>query len=207
MILDRSEPKPYIVRFSRTRGCDPEQDKQISSLTMFFPHTRVWSHAGYFKCCYCYVFPAHAGVIPRKSDKLDLHHSFSRTRGGDPNRVVNPFFHFWFFPHTRVWSQASNLWTSWGVVFPAHVGVILCPGLCPSCRYCFSRTRGCDPMYHVLSEKQRTFFPHTRGIDFIKWDIRKISLLKTDKLEIGVFYYRKKACVNEDILQNKGEDK
>ena len=47
------------------------------------------------------VFPAHAGVILRLSlDRLELA-SFSRTRGGDPERAYLAGASAQFFPHTR----------------------------------------------------------------------------------------------------------
>ena len=52
---------------------------------------------------------------------------FSRTRGGDPRRVVDVL---------------KN-----ELVFPAHAGVILTRGRLMALGICFSRTRGGDPSW------------------------------------------------------------
>ena len=164
---------PSWCSFSRTRGGDPSESSLMSI-----------SHL---------VFPAHAGVIPKIGRLLTLLIRFSRTRGSDPSWLVRAMRATLFSPHTRGWSCGWLCACLSRTVFPAHAGVI------PSWRWIghhcshFSRTRGCDPIVNGQEMTAKVFFPHTRGIDYIKWDIRKISLLKTDKLEIGVFYYRKKA--------------
>ena len=93
-----------LLRFSRTRGCDPSACWRLMTYWTFFPHTRGWSWRsrplGHFEK----VFPAHAGVILSFLWLSYSFQSFSRTRGGDPR-----FCSYWiisnmFFPHTRGWS-------------------------------------------------------------------------------------------------------
>ena len=139
------------------------------------------------------VFPAHAGGILIVELQKHPYIGFSRTRGGDPKSNLIPPIRSKFFPHMRGWSRWEWLYRYSQYVFLAHARVIPIKFWLKQRRFDFSRTRGGDPVPRDYNAKDGLFFPHTRGIDYIKWDIRKISLLKTDKLEIGVFYYRKKA--------------
>ena len=79
---------------------------------------------------------------------LQVMNCFSRTRGGDPDTVMYQF---------------GGL-----SVFPAHAGVILDKPVSLQQDRCFSRTRGGDPKRALSDEINRKFFPHTRGIDYIK---------------------------------------
>lgn len=134
------------VGFSRTRGGDPEQDKQISSLAMFFPHTRGWSLATQGENIGSRVFPAHAGGDPR----------FEKARIRNSK----------FFPHTRGWSYRGRLEVTTESVFPAHAGVIPCYEIRGRTTVCFSRTRGGDPGIFSKTIQIGRFFPHTRVWSF-----------------------------------------
>lgn len=161
------------VGFSRIRGGDPVIGCDFQMFIVFFPHTRGWSWASFWEPLKQRVFPAHAGVIPMDRWEWIKLDRFSRTRGGDPMLRNSRADDGLFFPHTREWSRCSNIWTQSDLVF--------------------FRTRGRLLHRGLRLSSSALFFPHAREIDYIKWDIRKISLLKTDKLEIGVFCYRKKA--------------
>ena len=125
VILQNCLTLPLMLCFSRTRGGDPTSSIKNSVSFWFFPHTRGWSSDKPLEVLADSVFPAHAGVIPRKSDKLDLHHSFSRKREGDPAAISILVILTGFFSQTRVWSHAGYFKCCYCYVFPAHAGVIL----------------------------------------------------------------------------------
>ena len=90
--------------FSRTRGGDPKSIIINSQNITFFPHTRGWSWSEELFMINLSVFPAHAGVIPCISLATRWRKSFSRTCGGDPEKVPSGLTLPLFFPHTRGWS-------------------------------------------------------------------------------------------------------
>lgn len=47
------------------------------------------------------LFPAHAGVIHFKLRRVHENLTFPRTRGGDPESVVDTLMDLAFSPHTR----------------------------------------------------------------------------------------------------------
>jgi len=75
-------------------------------------------------------------------------YGFSRTCGGDPGVTVP--------------AKHDTL------VFPAHTGVILQLEHIAESDAGFSRTYGGDPAGASSWLAQEAFFPHTRGIDYIK---------------------------------------
>ena len=46
---------------------------------------------------------------------------------------------------------------------PAHAGVILDTSSLTATATCGSRTRGGDPLIEDEAEREKTWFPHTRG--------------------------------------------
>ena len=68
---------------------------------VFSPHTLGYSREPEEHPLAVGLFPAYAGVIPRRTPIWTAVCSFPRTRGGDPPKAVEEPDDFYFSPHTR----------------------------------------------------------------------------------------------------------
>ena len=130
--------------FSRTRGGDPISNGHSINGIKFFPHTRGWSRECQRLVHVDTVFPAHAGVILDTVKSWVFDKRFSRTRGGDPEKLNVAMLDDSFFPHTRGWSHRKRGRNYHSRVFPAHAGVIPLYQCSTLVKFSFSRTRGGD---------------------------------------------------------------
>ena len=101
VILSDAPVACLTTAFPRTRGGDPPPDYDSALKRIFSPHTRGCSQ-GLYRLVYSFLlFPAHAGVILPDADGNQLYQSFPRTRGGDPQLLMECAELEVFSPHTR----------------------------------------------------------------------------------------------------------
>ena len=153
----------FHFRISRTCGGDPEENNQFLESGEYFPHMRGWSCSREEQMFRGWVFPAHAGVIPRHCHLEHDYQSISRTCGGDPILAYPLPVKSKYFPHMRGWSSWSNAWKLGFTVFPAHAGVILAVYPTLVCLIRISRTCGGDPSPAIWCASICRYFPHMRG--------------------------------------------
>ena len=131
------------------------------------------------------VFPARAGLCRKSMIRMNVMHSFPRTRGVVPKANKEAKAQAEFSPHARGCSR--GLWLLSGVVFvfPA------CAGLFPQrlrqnrVLQSFPRMRGVVPAAERLEEFAGEFSPHARGCSRLLWD--KPSLVRVFPACAGLF--------------------
>ena len=112
---------------------------------------------------YITVFPAHAGMFPKRTVICLRCRSFPRARGDvPPGYDPRPRCHA-FSPRTRGCSAPGRCWYLAVTVFPAHAGMFLKSYGTSGGRRSFPRARGDVPASRVCQISMGSFSPRTRG--------------------------------------------
>ena len=123
------------------------------------------------------VFPAHAGMFPKKSPRVIQKICFPRARGDVPYRAAGTGWVERFSPRTRGCSEADKAACGVVDVFPAHAGMFLKAEASAIEFLRFPRARGDVPSIHHRSNRFIWFSPRTRGCSHdVVWSVPHSSV-------------------------------
>ena len=106
-------------------------------------------------------------MILQLATSFSLGSYFTRIRGDDPENGTITLRPIKFYPHTRGWSCGLCFGFKLLYILPAYAGMIL-GGKYENWFYRdFTRIRGDDPEAYLRNEKEKGFYPHTRGWSYI----------------------------------------
>ena len=147
----------------RMRGGGPEYMEDRARYSASSPHARGWSLQRAIGDALEKVFPACAGVVPRRNNPAENIDRLPRMRGGGPVWKPGTMNAMWSSPHARGWSLKKHITKEAEAVFPACAGVV--PGRstpsCPSAS--LPRMRGGGPGAASPVDRSRSSSPHARG--------------------------------------------
>ena len=147
----------------RARGGVPPVDNWIFSDGASSPRTRGCSRWCDSARRDARVFPAHAGVFPRKASAEPPSHRLPRARGGVPACKSLPAAERRSSPRTRGCSHVFAGAQFRDDVFPAHAGVSPIPPATSVARCGLPRARGGVPLSKSEQKLERGSSPRTRG--------------------------------------------
>ena len=145
------------------RGDRPERGLVMKYQGMFTPHARG-STAGPARLhADLPVYPACAGIDPRKTEFIFDFESLPRMRGDRPvGRLLELFFQ-WFTPHARGSTAIFFCFCACLLVYPACAGIDRLRIFLASSSVCLPRMRGDRPSLFLAFLRSCVFTPHARG--------------------------------------------
>ena len=111
--------------FPRIRGDVPKTPKVTGKGQQFSPHTRGCSGSAFPDAAILWVFPAYAGMFPKRRKSQVKASSFPRIRGDVPVQPSLMRLSYGFSPHTRGCSACGASGAIAATVFPAYAGMFL----------------------------------------------------------------------------------
>ena len=123
MFLHTAPPTTPLGRFPRIRGDVHQAGSDIHMPIPFSPHTRGCSSSAREKTSPAQVFPAYAGMFPRRGQTVARKTRFPRIRGDVPDCAKLNRKSARFSPHTRGCSLNRKSASSDFSVFPAYAGM------------------------------------------------------------------------------------
>ena len=147
----------------RTRGGISKSLTICGRLGISSTHTRGYFHRGRHGLPRIGLFPAHAGVFPRRHKLPGYRRALPRTRGGISFRHARQNISKFSSPHTRGYFRGSPSKRRKSELFPAHAGVF--PPLPDSSKtkQPLPRTRGGISLLGGSGDGRAYSSPHTRG--------------------------------------------
>ena len=121
-----NEPAPrQPIRFPRVRGDVPQIEDTIAAARRFSPRARGCSFSGITVGLVGVVFPACAGMFPRRRNILHVTPGFPRVRGDVPQPAPTLERVKVFSPRARGCSYFLSRGRALDGVFPAYAGMFL----------------------------------------------------------------------------------
>ena len=151
------------VRFPRTRGDGPRDDRAVVDAQWFPPHARGWTDGAVSGLADRNVSPARAGMDPDRPVRSSRRHGFPRTRGDGPVQVSPLSVCRTFPPHARGWTPIRLDALDALGVSPARAGMDRHRSTRSWVARGFPRTRGDGPAPHGDPDMTPEFPPHARG--------------------------------------------
>ena len=111
-------------RAPRARGDGPVPHLLRPIITECSPRTRGWSPAVPDRVHRGGVLPAHAGMVPSRSQSRSWAHRAPRARGDGPVTMSRTALGISCSPRTRGWSRCGSHRAGRGSVLPAHAGMV-----------------------------------------------------------------------------------
>ncbi len=127
------------------------------------PRTRGWSRARERLGALNRLFPAHAGVVPRRSVSRSCSPALPRARGGGPPAVPPNLLVPDSSPRTRGWSPFHRAAAEPDPLFPAHAGVVPGAEAAAWTNVALPRARGGGPERARAAGGYLGSSPRTRG--------------------------------------------
>ena len=152
-----------IGRFPRVRGDVPMNRWLLLSTRRFSPRARGCSSQMNSILNRLFVFPACAGMFPRRSHQPPYPSGFPRVRGDVPALLIPRPVVTAFSPRTRGCSHATSAATPIDRVFPACAGMFPSDTFADALPLRFPRARGDVPRFSVPKTRNVLFSPRTRG--------------------------------------------
>ena len=152
-----------LPRFPRVRGDVPIFPYRILHVAAFSPRARGCSAARPSRVCESVVFPACAGMFPRRRYPCLFPWRFPRVRGDVPCWQVRNCSARVFSPRARGCSQLFPAPRPRASVFPACAGMFRLRLSIWACLRCFPRVRGDVPAFIIILASGLWFSPRARG--------------------------------------------
>ncbi len=147
----------------RARGGISDRSVVDPAVRIRSPRTRGYFHETLTTDNHFVPFPAHAGVFPPGSVRVDCDGAVPRARGGISESLLRELLPLIRSPRTRGYFQGPNPLARPRTPFPAHAGVFPTQTGIPIIDCAVPRARGGISTITPIQHNQLTRSPRTRG--------------------------------------------